>query len=262
MPPGGAKSIIESGFLDDVDYIFGAHVLPIDPVGVIGYRSEYAMAGRSFFTLKIEGRGGHGSAPHLAIDPIVAGSYFVTAVQTIISRQINPFEMGVITIGSFDGVGAFNVIPDSVELKGDVRYMKDMTHQRLKNGIERIAGGIEALYGVHCFLEYIDDYPSLYNHPDVITKVVSILQHMEDSDIKEVLEYPFFSGSEDFAYYLEKIPGCFLFIGCKPKGVEKPYYNHHPKFDIDEDCMLVAAKAMGEIVFMYLKEGMLGDRWN
>ena len=94
VPPGGAKSMVQSGLLDDLDAVFGVHLFPTDPAGVIGYRSGYAMAGRSYFKLVIQGSGGHGSSPHLANDPIVAGAYFVTSLQTIVSRRLDPFEMG------------------------------------------------------------------------------------------------------------------------------------------------------------------------
>lgn len=117
-PPGGAKSIVESGVLEDVDNLYGIHIFPTHPAGFVGYQSGYSLAGRSFFKLIVQGTGGHGSSPHLANDAIVAAAYFVTAVQTVISRRIKPFEMGVITIGSFDGKGTFNVIKDSVELEG------------------------------------------------------------------------------------------------------------------------------------------------
>src|SRR3954447_15377354 len=244
-PPGGAKSIVESGVLDDLDAIFGIHLFPIKPAGYIGYRSGYAMAGRTYFNLKIQGIGGHGSSPHLANDSIVAGSHFVTAVQTIISRRLNPFDVGVITIGSFDGKGTFNVIKDSVELEGDVRYMTVETQQLIDKEVHRIVKGIEAEFGVSCELTYTADYPPLYNDQKITADVKASLESMNDPDIKEIFEGPMLSGSEDFAYYLEKIPGCFFYIGCSPKGVEKPYFNHHPKFDIDEDALLVAAKAVG-----------------
>ncbi|VEF49737.1 amidohydrolase [Bacillus freudenreichii] len=251
VPPGGAKSIVESGVLDDVDNIFGIHLLPMDPAGVVGYHSGFSMAGRSYFKLGIQGVGGHGSSPHLANDAIVAGSYFVTAVQTIISRRLNPFDMGVITIGSFDGKGTFNVIKDRVELEGDIRYMNLETKKIIEKEVPRIVSGIEAEFGVQCELTYTSDYPPLYNDPEVTAEVKASLEGANDPDIKQVLEYPMMSPSEDFAYYLEKIPGCFFYIGATPKGVEKPYYNHHPKFDIDEDALIVAAKSVGYVVCGY-----------
>ena len=254
VPPGGAKSVVESGVLDDLDAIFGIHLFPIKPAGYIGYRSGYSMAGRTFFKLKIQGTGGHGSSPHLANDSIVAGAHFVTAVQTIISRRLNPFDVGVITIGSFDGKGTFNVIKDSVELEGDVRYMTGETQQLIDKEVHRIVKGIEAEFGVSCELTYTADYPPLYNDPKITADVVASLESMEDPAIKEIFEGPMLSGSEDFAYYLEKIPGCFFYIGCSPKGVENAYFNHHPKFDIDEDALLVAAKSVGQVVCSYFEK--------
>ena len=252
-PPGGAKSIVESGLLDDLDAVFGTHLFPNMPAGTIGIRSGYAMAGRTYFKLKIQGVGGHGSSPHMANDSIVAGAHFVTAVQTIISRRLNPFDMGVITIGSFDGKGSFNVIKDSVELEGDVRYMNVETQQLIEKEIHRIVKGIEEEFGVNCELTYTADYPPLYNNPEVTAFVKESLETMNDGDIKEIVESPMISGSEDFAYYAEKIPGCFFNIGAQPIGVENPYFNHHPKFDIDEDGLLVAAKTVGQVVCNYFE---------
>ena len=252
-PPGGAKSIVESGLLDDLDAVFGTHLFPNMPAGTIGIRSGYAMAGRTYFKLKIQGVGGHGSSPHMANDSIVAGAHFVTAVQTIISRRLNPFDMGVITIGSFDGKGSFNVIKDSVELEGDVRYMNGETQQLIEKEIRRIVKGIEEEFGVNCELTYTADYPPLYNNPEVTAFVKESLETMNDADIKEIVESPMISGSEDFAYYAEKIPGCFFNIGAQPIGVENPYFNHHPKFDIDEDGLLVAAKTVGQVVCNYFE---------
>jgi amidohydrolase len=248
VPPGGAKSIVESGVLDDLDAVYGIHLFPTNPAGEVGYRSGYAMAGRTYFKLKIQGSGGHGSSPHLANDSIVAGAHFVTAIQTVVSRRLNPFDMGVITIGSFDGKGQFNVIKDSIELEGDVRYMTEEVQQLISKEIHRIVEGIEAKFGVSCKLEYIPDYPPLYNDPEITTGVVAAIENSTESEINAMIEFPMFSGSEDFSYYTAKFPGCFFYIGCKPKGVEKPYFNHHPKWDIDEDALLVAAKAVAEVV--------------
>ncbi|WP_028393335.1 M20 family metallopeptidase [Bacillus cihuensis] len=253
VPPGGAKSIVESGLLDDLDAVYGIHLFPTSPAGSVGYRSGYAMAGRTYFKLGIQGVGGHGSSPHLANDAIVAAAHFVTAVQTVISRRLNPFEVGVITIGSFDGKGTFNVIKDRVELEGDVRYMTKETQNLIDQEVHRLVKGIEAQFDVQCELTYTADYPPLYNNPELTTKVVESLESLKDhdSDIKDVYEFDMLSGSEDFAYYLEKIPGTFFYIGCKPKGVEKAYFNHHPKFDIDEDALLVAAKSVAQVICSY-----------
>lgn len=253
-PPGGAKSMVESGMLDDLDHVFGVHLFPTEPAGTVGYRSGYAMAGRASFSLSIQGSGGHGSSPHLANDPIVAGAHFVTAAQTIISRRLNPFETGVFTIGSFDGKGTPNVIKDRIELAGDVRYMNDETEQVISREIHRMVKGLEMEFGVACELNYEPDYPPLYNDPEVTDFVRTTLERADDPEIQQIVEFPQLSGSEDFAYYTRKTPGCFFYIGCKPKGVEKAYFNHHPKFDIDEEALLVAAKSVGQVVCSYFEE--------
>ncbi|MBC1506698.1 amidohydrolase [Listeria sp. FSL L7-1509] len=250
-PPGGAKSVVESGVLDDLDQIFGIHVFPFGESGEVLYHSGYSMAGRTYFKLKIQGVGGHGSSPHMANDAIVASAYFVTAVQTIISRRLNPFDTGVVTIGSFDGKGSFNVIKDAVELEGDVRYMNTENRDKIDAEIHRIVAGIEAMFGVTTELTYTNDYPPLYNDPKVTEQVVAGLQKGVGEYLTAVSEYDMLSGSEDFAYYLEKIPGVFFYIGAKPKTTESAYFNHHPKFDIDEDALLVAAKSVAEVVLDY-----------
>lgn len=248
VPPGGAKSIVESGVLDGIDAIYGVHLFPTNPAGDVGYHSGISMAGRNYFKLTIQGRGGHGSSPHLANDAIVAGAHFVTAIQTIVSRRLNPFDMGVVTIGSFDGKGQFNVIKDSVTIEGDVRFMQADVQKLIENEIHRFSRGIEEEFNVMCELEYVEDYPPLFNDPALTAGVVKAVQNTTEPEIKSMTEFPMFSGSEDFAYYAKKYPSCFFYIGSKPKGVEKAYFNHHPKWDIDEDALLVAAKAVAEVV--------------
>ncbi|EHF3619856.1 amidohydrolase [Listeria innocua] len=252
-PPGGAKSVVESGILDDVDQIFGIHVFPFGESGQVYYHSGYAMAGRTYFKLKIQGVGGHGSSPHMANDAIVAGAYFVTAIQTVVSRRLNPFDTGVITIGSFDGKGSFNVIKDAVELEGDVRYMNTENRDKIDAEIHRIVSGIEAMFGVSVELTYTNDYPPLYNDPVVTEQVVASLQKGLGEYLTDISMYDMLSGSEDFAYYLQKIPGVFFYIGAKPKNTPHAYFNHHPKFDIDEDALLVAAKSVADVVLDYFK---------
>ncbi|ALX48572.1 amidohydrolase [Lentibacillus amyloliquefaciens] len=251
LPPGGAKSIVESGVLDDLDHVFGTHLLPMGPAGVVGYHSGFSFNGRTYFKLKIQGKGGHGSSPHTANDSIVAGSHFVTAIQTIVSRRLNPLNSGVVTVGSFDGKGTFNVIKDAIELEGDIRYPDENVQNIIEEQFKRIVKGIELEFDVTCDLTYTADYPPLYNDPEATAKVAEWLQSTDDKDIKEVKEFPRLAPSEDFAYYLEKIPGSFFYIACTPKGVEDPYFNHHPKFDIDEDALLVAAKSVGQVACSY-----------
>lgn len=250
MAPGGAKDIVASGVLDDLDYVFAIHFLPTGPAGGVGWRKEFTFTGRSYMKLKITGAGGHGSSPHLANDAIVAGSYFVTQTQTVISRRLSPFDVGVITIGSFDGKGLFNIIKESVELEGDIRCMSTGAQEIVERELTNLVKGLEVGFGVKCDFTYYNDYPPLYNDPELTERVVKILEAARDKDerITDVKEFPAQAPSEDFSYYTKICPGCCFFISATPKGVDKPVYNHNPKFDIDEDALLVAAKAVGYVV--------------
>ncbi|EGF13302.1 amidohydrolase [Dialister micraerophilus] len=255
MAPGGAKDIVESGLLDDMEEIYGIHLLPDGAAGTVGWHKGYSFTGRSYMKLEIKGVGGHGSSPHLANDAIVAGAYFITQAQTVISRRLNPFDVGVITIGSFDGKGQFNIIKESVELEGDIRCMSNEGQKLIGEELEKLAKGIETGFGVKCKLTYKNDYSPLYNDIELTEKVVKILEKAakKDKDIKEVKEFPPQAPSEDFSYYNKICKGCYFFIAAAPKNVKKVIYNHNPKFDIDEDALLVAAKSVAYIVTEKMK---------
>ncbi len=251
-PPGGAIQMIEDGVLEGVDNVLGAHVMSNMETGKVFYREEEAQTGRAYFKLRIKGSGGHGSSPHLANDPIVAGAHFVSEVQTIVSRRLNPFESGVVTIGSFDGKGQFNIIKDEVTLEGDVRAMGDDTKQVIEKEIKRLSGGLEETFGVVNELEYKDDYPVLYNDPELTAKVAASIREAGIPGISSVERCGPQPPSEDFAYYTKELSSCFIYIGAAPEG--EPYPHHHPKFNIDERSMLIAAQAIGSAALSYLME--------
>ncbi|MEG0496594.1 MAG: amidohydrolase [Carnobacterium sp.] len=250
-PPGGAKYIMESGALNDVDHIIGIHVMPDYPVGVVAYRSGAAMAGGAQFKIVIRGTGGHASTPHKSNDAIVAGAYFVTALQTVISRRLDPFEVGTVTVGSFDGKGAFNVIKDAVTIEGDMRYMKETTFEILNQEVLRLTKGLEEMFAVQATMTVEEGCPPVSNDPELTSSVVDYLENGLNDYLKKVVEAPMQTGNEDFAYYSQKIPSCFFFVGCQAKGEQTYYANHHPKFDIDEETIMVAAKAVGDVVCGY-----------
>ena len=252
-PPGGALGMIEAGVLEGVDAIIGIHVMSTMKTGHIYYRSGNTQTGRSYFKLVVQGKGGHGSSPHLANDAIVAASAFVLNVQTIVSRRINPFDTASITIGNFDGKGSFNVIKDAVTIEGDVRTMTPETRELVEKQIQAFAEGIETSYGVESKLEYKNDYPVLYNDPDVTEQVRQALEQASIPDVESIMETPPQPPSEDFAYYLEKVPGCFFYVGAAPESGEA-YPHHHPKFDINENSLIISAKAMAAVVASYCGE--------
>jgi amidohydrolase len=250
MPPGGAIGMIEAGVLGGVEAVFGIHVMSTMETGKIFYRSGNTQTGRGRFKLRVQGKGGHGSSPHMANDAIVAASSFVMNCQTIVSRRVDPFDTAVVTIGSFDGKGQFNVIKDAVELEGDVRTMSQAARELVEAEVRKFAAGLEASFGVSTTLEYENDYPVLFNDPDVTARVRQALTEADLPEVEAVLETAPQPPSEDFAYYLQEKPGCFFYVGAKPEGVEW-HPHHHPKFDIDERSLLISAKAMAAVVGTY-----------
>lgn len=253
-PPSGGKSIAESGLLDDVDEIYGIHFFPDHEVGEIFYTSGWAYAGCSDMTIKIQGKGGHGSMPHKTHDAIVAASSLIMNLQTVVSRRVDPYDMAVVTIGSFEGVGSSNVIKDSLILRGDARYMDVEVGKKIEKEIRKIAKGLEIAYDVTVEVQYLWDYPPVYNHPEQTEKAVKALEEHGVGEYltRTIAEGPS-NGAEDFGQYLLKIPGSFLNVGCKPEG-DVFYFNHHPKFDLNEKALLVAAKAVGDITLAALEE--------
>ncbi|MGC9614989.1 amidohydrolase [Staphylococcus pasteuri] len=251
MPPGGAQGMIKDGVLDGVDHVLGVHVMSTMEAGKIFYKPEFVQTGRAYFKLTVHGRGGHGSSPHMANDAIVAGSNFVTTAQTVVSRRLSPFENGVVTIGSFDGKGQFNVIKDTIEIEGDVRALTDDTRDTIQKELTHLVEGLEASFGVKCDFEFNKDYPALYNNPEFTSYVAETIKNAEGTDIQGVEECEAQPPSEDFAFYAVELPSTFIYSGAAPEDGEV-YPHHHPKFNISESSMLVAAEAVGTVVLDYL----------
>lgn len=250
-PPGGAISMIADGALDGVDHVIGIHVMSEMETGKIYYRPGNVQTGRAYFKATINGVGGHGSSPHKAKDAIVAASHFVVALQTIISRALNPFDVGSITIGNFDGKGSFNVIKEKVTLEGDVRAMSPEGKEIIEKEVRAKLDGISKMYGVTYDLDYKDDYPVLYNDPEITEFGADVLKNTEIPGVNEVLITEPLPPSEDFAYYAKERPSMFFYVGAAPENGEI-YPHHNPKFDINEDSLMISAKAMGSIVLGYL----------
>ena len=247
MTPGGAIGMIKSGNLDEVDNFFGIHVMTDMPFGKVYYHSGETQQGRSKFNVKLIGKGGHGSMPHTANDAIVAGANLIMALQTIVSRRLSPFENGVVTIGSFDGAGTFNIIKDKIEITGDVRAMSENTMKKIEEQINIISQGIAKTYSMDIEYNFLIDYPILNNDKKMTQLVVNAVKKvgLEAEDCGPQ------SPSEDFAHYAKIKPSCFFYVGAKKDNNNYPH--HNSKFDINEESLLVASKAMLAVVFEYLE---------
>lgn len=248
-PPGGSIQMIKDGVLEGVDNVFGLHLMSQMDFGKIFYHQGETQQARAKFDIKIQGVGGHGSSPHEANDAIVCASYMVTALQTIISRRLNPFMSGVVTIGSFTGEGSFNIIKDSVTLTGDVRTMSEKAKVMIEEEVNRIAKGIGEAFNCGIEVNYKNDYPVLYNDPELTQFVVDTLEKVKIDNVIAVEDSGPMAPSEDFSYYTKERPCVFYYIGAKPQG--EAYPHHHPKFDFDERAMLIAGKSLGAVVLSY-----------
>jgi amidohydrolase len=249
---GGGRIMVEEGVLDNpkVDAIFGAHVYPLLPMGKIGVCEQEALAAADRFIIKIIGQGGHAASPHLSKDPILAAGHLITQLHSVVSRNVNPLESAVITIGKVSGGTAFNIIPDEVELLGTLRSLSSQVREALKSRIEEVIQGTVRSFGMDYQFQFEYGYPVLINDPEMARFVASACEKGIGKENVEILKPSM--GGEDFAYYLEKVPGSFFRLGCRneKKGIVHPY--HSSLFDIDEEVLPFGVEMFVRIIKEYL----------
>lgn len=245
--PGGAKPMIDAGVLDGVDVIFGTHLWSTTPLGTIEYRVGPTMSAPDRFEIEIQGKGGHGAMPEQTKDAIVIGSQLVTYLQQVVARRISAADTAVLTVASFVADNAFNVIADSAKLAGTVRTFKADVQEKIKLEMEKIITGTCLAADATFQFDYHYGYPALVNHEKETLFVKSVAGTIPD--VREVREAQLNMAGEDFSYYLQKVPGTFFFTGAQPNGPTYPH--HHPRFEIDERAMLIAAKTLGAAAINY-----------
>ena len=244
---GGAKYMIDDGALDNVEEIYALHVWNYQKSGTVGVQSGPVMAAADMFTIKIQGTGGHGAAPQGTVDCIMVSSQLIQSLQTIVSRNTNPLENTVLTIGQINGGYNFNIIADEVVLKGTARAYTEENRMLIKNRMQEIINGTAKAFNAKIQLNYKDGYPPVINNDLVTKKVYSAAKKIvNDSVIPPYLSM----GGEDFSYFANKVPGCFFFLGSSPKNsklMSVPQHCSH--FDIDEDSMLIGASIFIELAY-------------
>lgn len=255
VAPGGAKGMIADGALAGVSDIIGVHVMTSIPTGTIAYHTKESQTGRSNFDIVITGAGGHASMPHLTNDAIVAASYFVTSLQTIVARRVDPFDTATVTIGSFDGAGSYNAIKDQVTLKGDVRMMKESTRVLIRDQIDTMAKGLATTFGVTVEVTYDDNYPVLFNAEELTNFAMTDIANQQLPEVQQVVDLGPQSPSEDFSYYGEVVPATFFYIGAQPQDGGN-YPHHSPQFQMNEDSILIAAKAVATVAWHYFDDAV------
>jgi hippurate hydrolase len=242
---GGALAMLRDGLLGrfEIARAYGLHISTVLPSGVFGTRPGAFMAAVDQFDLVVEGRGGHGAMPHLAVDPVVVAADVVGALQRIVSREVDPVEPAVVTIGAINGGTTYNVIPPRVALKGTVRTFSEATRDGMQARIRRIAEHACAGGNAHCTLDWQHSYPVTVNDPAEATFVRETLARAFGA--QRSIETPPIMGSEDFSYFAREIPACFAFLGAGDAAHQYP--NHHPAFDIDEAALEAGIAAHVEL---------------
>ena len=244
---GGARYMIADGCLENVDEIYGMHLWNYQPYGEIGVKSGPVMAAADIFDITVKGIGGHGAAPQGTVDAIVIASNLIMSLQTIVSRNTDPLESIVITVGKIKGGHGFNVIADEVRLRGTTRTMTEENRQMIKIRMQEIIDGVAKASGATIKLDYQDGYPPTINDENFTQIVKKVANKIAGKGSVE----PYLTMvAEDFSYYLQKIPGCFFFIGSAPSDKESMSVPHHcSHFDIDERALLVGTSMFVQLIF-------------
>jgi len=235
----GAKAMLKDGVLENprVDHIYGIHLWSYNPVGDVGVSEGPIMAASDRFNIDVKGKGGHGAAPHGTVDAIVEAASLVTSLQTIVSRNQNPLEAGVISCGTIKGGYAYNVIADKVEIEGTCRSFKPEVQELMKNRIQDVCWGCACTFGGSIDFSYEYGYPPTVNqYPEEVELVRKAGEPLVGATRSRV--HMVTMGAEDFSFFLKERPGCFFFVGAALPG---PCLPHHKSiFDFDENAMLIS----------------------
>ena len=236
---GGARTAIADGALLDVAAVFAVHVTHEYVTGHIMARDGAVTSQSDRFKVHIHGKGGHGARPHEAIDSVVIAGFLITALQTLVSRETNPFHPAVVTIGKVQAGTAPNVIAAEAELEGTIRTSKPEVREYIFRGIERMIGAAADLHNAEIEINFEEGYPPVINHPVATSVARSAASATVGRDNVVSAEYPSM-GSEDFSFYLNEKPGAFVRLGArKPHWEATPL--HSPLFDIDEEVLPIGA---------------------
>lgn len=253
---GGALPMIEEGAMENprVDGVFGLHTCPDLEVGKIGISYGKAYAASDMFDVRIFGQGSHGAAPHQGVDAIMAGVQVVNALQTFVSRNVDPVDSAVVTIGKFQGGYQRNVIADKVELSGIIRTLDPATRELARERVTKIINNVTEAMGARAEIDFMPSYPSLINDSGMVDLAKENAEALLGKENVVLVEKPTM-GVEDCAYFLQKAPGAFLQLGVRNKEKGIVYPLHNSLYDVDEDCLPIAAAltACNAVRFLQMK---------
>jgi amidohydrolase len=251
----GARAMIEDGVLEGPkpDVALGLHLWNDLPVGQVAVTDGPAMASAEKFRLLIEGRGGHGASPHQTRDPILAAAQIINAAQSVVSRNVPPLDAAVLSCTTIHGGDAFNVIPTDVEIRGTVRTFRPEVRSTVTGRFEAIASGIAGAMGCQARLEFLDSTPALVNDAGVAERLRRGFHQIENN--LKIVENERTMGAEDMAYFLARVPGVYFFVGSANSERGLDYPHHHPRFDFDEETLVIATSLLTAAIADYVLPG-------
>ncbi len=255
---GGARRMVEEGVLENPrpDLVLALHVWNDAPLGWIGVTPGPALAGGDLFSVRLTGRGGHGAMPHKTRDPIVTAAHIITALQTVISRNVSPLESSVVSVTAVEAGSAFNVIPQTALLKGTIRTYTEETRKITLERFRQIVEGVAAAMECQAEIDLRRLTPAVINDPELSARIHQVVTRELGADVLETGHRTM--GSEDFSYMMQELPGCFLFIGSNNVEAGLAAAHHNPAFDIDERVLPRAAGLMVATALEFL--GTPGER--
>ncbi len=249
---GGAQAMIDDGALDGltVDHSIGLHLGSMMPTGAVALRCGPAMASADKFEIIVTGKGGHAAMPQHSIDPVLISANIIVALQSLVSRELDPTDQAVITVTSIHGGTAFNIIPDNVQLKGTLRTFNEETRQNLAKRIAELSSGIAASMNGKSECDFTFGTPTVINND----KMTKLLKKTFEKDLAEgqVIEAPQIMGGDDMAHWLNAADGCYFFVGAGNEAKGTNYPHHHPKFDVDEDAIPLAVELFTKGILEFL----------
>lgn len=240
---GGASEMIQAGVLGNPtpDYCLGMHLWNEKPVGWVSVVPGPAMAGADIFSVRIKGKGGHGAIPHQTIDPIQAAALITSSLQTIISRNISPLKSGVVSVTQINAGDAFNVIPQMAELGGTIRSFDEEIRTLIIKRFKEIVKNISGAMGCEAEIDLWQLTPAVYNHPVISEYVKAVFEKNVDIEVDTQSKT---MASEDMAEFLLRVPGCFFMVGSANEKESLNYPHHHPKFNFDENALVLGSGLM------------------
>jgi len=250
----GAGQMIHEGVLENpkVDQALSLHLWNAKPLGWIGIGEGPMMAGAEYFKITVYGKGGHGAMPQVSVDPILAASEIISALQSVVARNVDPLKPAVLTVASIKGGEAFNVIPPKVEMTGTIRTFELDVREVVLNRFQEVIENTAKAMGCTVEIELLRISPAVINNGDVAHKVIAAAKQVfPETQVDEGMYQTM--GAEDMAYMLEEVPGCYFFVGSANAEKGLDYDHHHPKFDIDEDALPRAAALMAAAAAEILK---------